>query len=225
MSSPASEAYLSARRALAELIRGVDDQSSLIEAAPLGEWLQRREDFPELVEQYLDAYSAWFKASPEVASWVDVVVVASVEPGGRTISRIPDAILLSPLHPVRVAWHAVAQGVLEAAATSSRPCPAAGGLDPGVVPDMLHMPLISPEGMEHVPFLAVECDSDYWSILWNGARLGSLPERSKAEPFGPALGLSIGGISSGFSAAQVKRADAEKPDRGQTAGSKAPGHL
>ena len=200
------EAYLSARCSLAELIRGADDQSGLIEAAPLGEWLQRREDFPELVEQYLDAYSAWFKASPEVASWVDVVVIASIEPGGRTISRIPDAILLSPLHPVRMAWHAVAQGVLEAASTSSRPCPAAGVLDPSVVPDMFHMPLVSPEGIERVPFLSVECNSDYWSVLWNGTKLSSLPERAKAEPFGPALGLSIGGISTGFSAGQVKRA-------------------
>lgn len=200
------EVFVSARRLLAEMIRGIDDQSGLIEAVPLGEWLRRREDFPELVERYLDAYANWLSASPEIARWVDVVVVASLEPGGRTISRVPDAILLSPLHPVRLVWHAVAQSVMDASATSSRPCPAVGILDPGVVPDILRMPLVSPEGTEQVSFVSVESNSDYWSVLWNGARLGDVAHRSKLEPFGPALGISVGGISAGFSAAQVRRA-------------------
>ncbi len=199
-------AFVEARRAIAALIRGPGDQSGLLEAAPLGEWIRNHESFPGLIEQYLDAYAAWLKASPEVATWSDVVAVASLEPGGRTLSRVPDAILLSPLHPLRLAWHAVAQGVLDASASSSRPCPAAGVLDPGMVPDILRMPIISPEGVEHIPFLAVESNSDYWSVLWNGARLRTLPERSRSAPFGPALGLSVGGISTGFSASQVERA-------------------
>ncbi|TJX33727.1 MAG: ATP-binding protein, partial [Mesorhizobium sp.] len=168
--------------------------------------LTHHESFPGLVEQYLDAYATWLKASPEVAAWCDVTAVASLEQGGRTLSRVPDAIMLSPLHPLRLAWHAVAQGVLDASASSSLPCPAAGVLDPGMVPDILHMPLLAPEGIEHVPFLAVESNSDYWSILWNGARLGTLADRSTRPPFGPALGLSVGGISTGFSASQVERA-------------------
>ncbi|MCK1389000.1 ATP-binding protein [Bradyrhizobium sp. 21] len=199
-------AFVEARRSIAALIRGPDDQSGLIEAAPLGEWLGQHEAFPVLIEQYLDAYAAWLKASPEVATWSDVVAIASLEPGGRTLSRVPNAILLSPLHPLRLSWHALAQGVLEASASSSRPCPAAGVLDPGMVPDVLRLPVVSPEGVEHVPFLAVESNSDYWSVLWNGTRLRALPERSRHAPFGPALGLSVGGISSGFSASQVERA-------------------
>ena len=199
-------AFVDARRAIAALIRGPGDQSGLIEAAPLGNWLRHHESFPGLVEEYLDAYATWMKASPEVATWSDVVAIASLEPGGRTLARVPDAILLSPLHPLRLAWHAVAQGVLDASASSSRPCPAAGVLDPGTVPDILRMPVVSPEGIEHVPFLAIESNSDYWSVLWNGTRLRTLPERSKSAPFGPALGLSVGGISAGFSASQVERA-------------------
>ncbi|PCK78489.1 hypothetical protein [Rhizobium sophoriradicis] len=198
--------FVEARRAIAALIRGPGDQAGLLEAAPLGEWIHSHESFPGLIEQYLDAYAAWLKASPEVATWSDVVAVASLEPGGRTLSRVPDAILLSPLHPLRLAWHAVAQGVLDASASSSRPCPAAGVLDPGMVPDILRMPIMSPEGIDHIPFLAVESNSDYWSVLWNGTRLRTLPERSRAAPFGPALGLSVGGISTGFSASQVERA-------------------
>ena len=198
--------FIEAREGLARLIRGEDDQFGLIEAAQLGEWLLRGEDFPSLIEQYLDAYASWVKASPEIAKWVDVVAISSLEPGGRTLSRVPDAIALSPLHPLRMAWHALAQGVLDLAATSNLPCPAAGILDPSTVPDMLRMPLISPEGIEYAPFLSVECNSDYWSVLWNGGKLSGLAKRSKLEPFGPALGLSIGGISSGFSASQVSRA-------------------
>jgi hypothetical protein len=199
-------AFLEARRAIAELIRGPGDESGLIEAAPLGGWLAQHETFPGLMEQYLDAYATWLKASPDVATWVDVVAVASLEPGGRTLSRVPDAILLSPLHPLRLAWHAVAQRLLDASASSSNPCPAAGVLDPGMVPDILRMPIVSPEGVELIPFLAVESNSDYWSVLWNGTRLRNLAERSKSPPFGPAFGLSVGGITTGFSASQVERA-------------------
>jgi hypothetical protein len=197
--------FVEARVGLAEILRG-GDQSNLVESAALGDWLRSSEDFASLLERYVDAYTAWLKATPEVAKWADVTCVSSIEPGGRSISRIPDAVLLSPLHPLRLAWHAVAQGVLEAAASSNRPCPAAAVLDPGVVPDLLHLPLISPEGLDEVPFLAVESNSDYWSVLWNGNKLGSLASRSRAEPFGPALGLSIGGISTGFSTSQVGRA-------------------
>jgi len=199
-------AFVEARRAIAQAIRGGDDQSRLVEAAPLGEWLRQDTAFQSLVEEYLDAYSLWLQGSPEVALWSDVVVVASLEPSGRTLARSPDAILLSPLHPVRLAWHSLAQRVLDDAALSAEPCPAAGILDPGVVPDIMHMPLVSPEGVELVPFLSVESNTDYWSVLWNGRRLRELAERSRAAPFGATFGITIGGISAGFSAAQVGRA-------------------
>ncbi|WP_315805463.1 ATP-binding protein [Bradyrhizobium sp. SZCCHNS3002] len=198
-------AFLRSRAALAEMIRG-EEHSNLTEAAPLGEWLKSRDGFGPAIETYVDSYASWLKASPETARWADVTCIASLEPGGRTISRVPDAILLSPLHPLRLAWHAVAQGLLVSTAASNRPCPAAGVLDPGVVPDILHLPLTSPEGLDEVPFLAVEANSDYWSVLWNGNKLSNLPARAGKEPFGAALGLSIGGISAGFSSSQVVRA-------------------
>jgi hypothetical protein len=198
--------FVDARGKIAQRIRGSDDQSGLIEAAPLGEWMRQEADFQALVEEYLDAYSEWLAAAPDIARWSDVVAIAKLEPNGRSLERAPDAILLSPLHPLRLAWHALAQRVLNDAALGAHPCPAAGILDPGLVPDILHMPLASPEGMDHVPFLAVESNSDYWSVLWNGRRLGTLAERSRVAPFGPTLGLTVGGISAGFSAGQVARA-------------------
>ncbi|MBX5256888.1 MULTISPECIES: ATP-binding protein [unclassified Rhizobium] len=198
--------FLEARRKIAARIRGTGDQTGLAEAAELGKWLRGDEEFRSLVETYLDSYAAWLAASPDVACWVDVAVVTTLEDDGRTLARIPDAIILSPLHPLRIAWQSLAQEVLLEADTLGKPCPAASVLDPDCVPDVLTMSLRSPGGIEHVDYLAVENGTDYWSVLWNGDRLGRLPSRSKIAPFGDAFGISVGGISVGFSAAQVARA-------------------
>src|SRR5690606_34333687 len=52
----------------------------------------------------------------------------------------------------------------------------------------------------------VECNSDYWSVLWNGAKLRDLSKRSRMAPIEAAFWLTVGGISTGFSASQVIRA-------------------
>ena len=198
--------FVEARQKLAARVRGSGDQNGLVESAELGKWLATDQDFRALVEQYLDSYQAWLAAEPDVACWVDVAVVTSLEDDRRTISRVPDAILLSPLHPARIAWHAVAQEVLVEAEAGGNPCPAVSVLDPDCVPDLITLSLRSPGGIEKVDFLAVENGTDYWSVLWNGDRLGRLPSRSRLAPFGEGFGISVGGISVGFSAAQVGRA-------------------
>ena len=198
--------FVEARQKLAARIRGTGDQTGLMESAELGKWLATDEEFRAVVERYLDAYQAWLAAEPDVACWVDVGVITSLEDDRRTISRVPDAIILSPLHPLRFAWHAVAQRVLLEAEAGGNPCPAVSVLDPGCVPDLLTLSLRSPGGIEQVDFLAVENGTDYWSVLWNGERLGRLPSRSRIAPFGDGFGISVGGISVGFSAAQVGRA-------------------
>ena len=200
--------FVEARREIARRIRETDDQSGLLESAKLGAWLARQPEFRELVEAYLDSYAAWLSAEPDVACWVDVVAIASIEPDGRTLCRIPDAVLLSPLHPLRFAWHCVAQRVLYEAAEgdSPLPCPAASVLDPDCVPDLLTLSLQTPGGLEREDFVSVECSSDYWSVLWNGTRLRQLADRCRKPPFDDAFGITVGGISSGFSSAQVARA-------------------
>ena len=198
--------FVEARQKLAARIRGTGDQTGLMESAELGKWLATDEEFRSLVEQYLDTYQAWLAAEPDVACWVDVGIITSLEDDRRTISRVPDAIMLSPLHPLRLAWHSVAQGVLLEAESSGNPCPAVSVLDPDCIPDLLTLSLRSPGGIEKVDFLAVENGTDYWSVLWNGERLGRLPGRSRIAPFGEGFGISVGGISVGFSAAQVGRA-------------------
>ncbi|WP_449470557.1 hypothetical protein [Sphingobium chungangianum] len=198
--------FLDAREEIARRVRGDGDQSGVFETARLGEWAMRDEQFAALVEKYVDAYQAWLASDPEIACWSDVLAVTSLDASGRSLAREPVAIMLSPMHPLRVGWHVVAQRILAEADEAGKPCPAASVLDPDCVPDILALHLRSPAGLDQVDYLAVENGTDYWSVLWNGRELEKLPERSLAEPFGDAFGISVGGISVGFSAAQVKRA-------------------
>lgn len=203
--------FVEARREIARQVRLTSDQAGLLESAPLGKWLAKEPAFRTLVETYLDTYTAWLTADRDIACWVDVIAVCPREADGRTLARVPDAIILSPLHPLRLAWHCLAQEVLYEAAEGDDPlpCPAASILDPDSVPDLLVMSLQAPggpAGVDRVPFLSVECNSDYWSVLWNGTRLRQLAEKSLQPPFDDAFGLVVGGISSGFSPAQVARA-------------------
>jgi DNA phosphorothioation-dependent restriction protein DptH len=197
--------FLSARSALAKAIRG-PDQGGLVEAARLGELYLRDTEFQQLLEQYLDSYIAWLRDSPDIASWADVILVASRERDGRTLVREPDAILVSPLHPARLSWHCLAQATLQQALDEGCPCPAASVLDPDCVPDLLTLPLRSAAGTSGKEFFSVECSSDYWAVLCNGTRLGHLVERSRLPPFDREFGVKVGGVSSGFSSAQVGRA-------------------
>ncbi|MBV5634660.1 ATP-binding protein [Pseudomonas aeruginosa] len=200
--------FIEARQEIARYIRGSDDQSGLLESASLGAWLSGDTELHSLVEGYLDSFMAWVSTDPSIACWVDTIVVCSLEADGRTLDRIPDAIILSPLHPLRLAWHCLAQKVLrdEVEGDSACPCPAASILDPDCVPDLLTMFLQAPDGEDSLDFLSVECSSDYWSVLWNGSRLGQIPDRARRAPFDSSFGLTVGGISSGFSPAQVSRA-------------------
>lgn len=201
----APEAFIAARVKLASIVRG-PDQGGLVESTRLGELYLRDAEFQQLVEQYLDSYVAWLRDSPEVASWSDVVLITSMERDGHTLAREPDAVLMGPMHPVRLAWHCVAQAALQQALDSDSPCPAASILDPDCIPDLLTLPMRSAGGVVEKEFFAVECSSDYWAVLCNGARLGHLVERARMPPFDREFGVRVGGVSSGFSSAQVGRA-------------------
>ena len=203
--------FIEARLQIASRVRETSDYAGLMESAPLGKWLVRDSSFRVLVETYLDSYMTWLASDRDVACWVDIIAVCPRESDGRTLARVPDAIILSPLHPLRLAWHCLAQQVLyeEVEGDHARPCPAASILDPDCVPDLLTMSLQAPggpSGVEYVNFLSVECSSDYWSVLWNGARLGQIASKARTAPFDSEFGLVVGGISSGFSPAQVARA-------------------
>lgn len=198
------EQFIEARLLIFRKIRG-DDDNGLIEASPLGEWCTNDPEFAQAVEDYVQAYQQWLESTPESAAWCDVGIVAAFEPDGTTLAQEPDAVLVSPFHPVRLAWHCIAQRALYQAQRGS-PCPAASILDPDAVPDTVVLPLrTAAGGLKHQPFFSVECSSDYWAILWNASRLDRLSLAGGA-PFDKEFGIRLGGMSSGFSLSQVSRA-------------------
>jgi len=197
--------FVESRKWLAERIRG-SDENGLIEAARLGEWLTVDEEFADKLHTYTQSYFEWLDADPNIAPWVDLIAFCGLEQDRTTLRQDPDAIILNPLHPIRLAWQAVAQKALFMAYKRNQPCPAAGILDPDTIPDILSLPLVTATGaVTQQAFLAVECSSDYWSILWNGKRIDTLPKLANQPPFDGEFGIRIGGISSGFSLSQVRR--------------------
>lgn len=202
----APDDFLRARLALAERIRQ-SDGSGLVESAPLGVWLAGDPKFGELIEEYVRAYTSWLDAEPDIAAWSDLVVVTGMEVDGKTLALEPDAVLVSPLHPVRLAWHCIAQRALFMAYNRNSPCPAASILDPDSIPDSLFLPMRTAAGaVRRQVYFSVECSSDYWAVLWNGSRLDRLAARADQPPFDQEFGLRLGGVSSGFSVSQVQRA-------------------
>lgn len=202
----APPAFVDARARIAARIRG-DENTGLTAEARLGEWYHSDATFRQAVDRYLDSYVEWWVAEPDIACWVDVVAVASTgRAGTETLSPRLDAIILSPLHPVRLAWQCAAQEALSRAIEGGMPCPAAALLDPDVVPDILRLSIRGPDGPEHQTFVAVECSSDYWGVMWSADQLEDVGMRSRRAPFGPELGLSVGGLARGFSPSQISKA-------------------
>jgi DNA phosphorothioation-dependent restriction protein DptH len=197
--------FIASRVEILKRIRG-DENSGLTAQATLGRWLETDSDFRELIETYLDSYMEWWSSDPSCACWSDVVAVASAEPGTETLSPRLDAVLLTPLHPLRLAWQCAAQATLSRALEAGMPCPAAALLDPDVVPDLLQLSMRGPDGIEHQTFVAVECSSDYWGVLWNADLLAQLGTRSRQHPFGQEFGITVGGLARGFSPSQVVKA-------------------
>lgn len=198
-------AFIEARKRIAAKIRG-SDGTDLIESANLGEWLVTDKDFEDAVNAYVRSYLDWISASPSEACWCDTGLVLALESDGDTLEQVPNAIIVSPLHPVRFAWQCMAQRAMYFA-SRKLPCPAASIMDPDCVPDALALPLRDATGsMKEVAYFSVECNSDYWGILWNTERLDRLAQLGVSAPLDREMGLLVGGISSGFSVSQVHRA-------------------
>ena len=122
-------------------------------------------------------------------------------------SLVPVAILLSPLHPAKLGWQVVAQYLLADALDRNVQCPGASVIDPTNFPDAIALPVIKAHGdTEFVPFVSIPCNSDYWAVLWNAKELDKVGSNEANRLFGEKLGLTLSGLSAGFSAMQVKRA-------------------
>lgn len=167
----------------------------------------REAKFKNLVMEYLQVYLDWLKSDYESAILSDAYMVIAPEGNTTGLSSEPEAILMTPLHPVRFAWHCLAQSVLAETAYEKTRCPAAGIINPHSVPDIIHVPCIQPGGKSDlISFVAIRSSSPYWGVFWNGGKMSDLNDSPKSGLWGDDFGISISSVSNGFNKAQVKRA-------------------
>ncbi len=178
---------------------------------PFGELDYGDAAMQQLAAAYLAEYHRWHAASPD-ASWFDSIGIHAAlwnkQAGQHTATPEPVLILLSPLHPLRVAWHALAQHYLSD--SIKRPCPAAGLLDPAACPDIGAWPIAPGQAEALVrAFLALPTDNPHWSVLLNSQYLSHELERTAVFQRLNELGIVASGIPSGFTSSQAVDSVAE----------------
>lgn len=172
-----------------------------------------------MVKSYLEEYFNWLKESPKIASWYEVVAISDVD-GDLVIHHDPFAILLSPIHPIRLAWQFQAQNYLYEALVKSIPCPAAGIIESMQFPDSLALSYFSNYNEDTAKvFLSIETESVTWGVLWNSTKLDQLKQDRFILFFNDDFGLEIEGLDSGLSSSQIEKSlsDIFKIKSGQNA--------
>jgi hypothetical protein len=200
------DAYVESREHLRGLIKGLcDKDGDSIESLNFG-LLYLEDKFKLAFNSYINEYFNWLKSDYETAIWSDILTVHGEESSKNCLKSIPDAVLLSPFHPVRIAWHCNAQSVLEDARKNDICAPSTGVIDPSVFPDCLALPCLNANSTpEYKGFAAVRASSDYWSVLWSTDNISNVNDESYDSIFGDEFGVTIDGMAQGFSVQQVKR--------------------
>lgn len=194
---------LECREAVRSLINKDD---GVIELVNLGE-LAENPDNLVTVAAYMEAYSEWLEKDRDNALWFDVVVVMRPEATNSVLSQQPDAMLLNPMHPVRIGWQFFAQSVLYSSLVRQKHCPAAGVLDPRSTPDCVMLPCwTAGQQIQPAHFISVASTSDYWAVLWNGKATERLNDECVGIFFDETFGIKLDGIAAGFTVSQVGRA-------------------
>ena len=165
------------------------------------------EEASQLAVDYLRAYREWYEIAPAQACWVDTVSILEPESeqyGGQAIAASePIAVLISPLHPIRLGWHAAAQRVLSAGLND--PCPLAGLLDPHRCPEVLSLALARSGGEPTwKSFISISCQDAMWGFYWNSGRLRAMPQHEVVRELDKA-GVDPRGVQSGFTASQAEK--------------------
>ena len=165
------------------------------------------EDVTGLTADYLEEYRKWIEAAPEEACWADVIAILEKEPiqyGQRQYAaREPIAVLLSPLHPLRLAWQVAAQNTLSAALEA--PCPLAGLLDPHRCPDALALPIARSGGAPTWrPYLSISCQDALWGLFWDANRIRDFHNHESLGELSR-VGAVPRGVQTGFTASQSRK--------------------
>ncbi len=198
------ESLIAARAAVLKLLRPAPGQQGIpIELHRLGEKMQARE-FSAAVEEYLEQYVSAMNSHYHATAWMDTIALLRREGNTNMLEATPYALLLSPLHPIRLAWQCRAQTVMKDALDRHEECPGASVLNSATFPDCLMLPCRNPTGTSSYKYyLAMENSSDYWSVLWDKDRITEVASVSESTIFGEELGLHVEGLTAGFSAQQV----------------------
>ena len=166
----------------------------------------RGEGFAESVRALLEAYCDWLDSDYDAAVWSDLLCIHSRQANAKALESTPYAILLSPFHPVRLAWQFCAQSVLQEALAKHARCPAASVMSPASFPDCLILPCkTATGGLDRKPFAAMTSSSDYWGVMLSVESSDLHQLDSEKNVFDDELGITIDGLSIGFSAQQVVR--------------------
>jgi hypothetical protein len=159
-----------------------------------------------LIEEYIRQYADWIQREPQAACWFDTFIVHAAEwnaqAGQHVASDEPVVLLLSPLHPLRLAWQAVAQKQLFD--SLNEPCPAAGLLTPSLCPDAGILYLADGQTQKPRAFFSLPCEHPHWAVLLNTTFLDKPVPRLTAMQLLSELGLTVQSITGGFTSQQTQ---------------------
>jgi DNA phosphorothioation-dependent restriction protein DptH len=198
--------YLQARKQARELLKKLCDvKGCTIEALSLGQ-LMLDKDNRSIIERYVCEYADWLSAPNSLAAWADLITVHKAQQQSHFLESKPLAVLLSPFHPVRLAWQCNAQQLMQDSINEGLPCPVAGIIEPYSFPDCLALRCRDMDGrFNPAGFVAVKSSSDYWSVLWRADLITEVSQGNHEGVFGNDLGLKIEGMVNGFNRQQVRR--------------------
>jgi Holliday junction resolvasome RuvABC ATP-dependent DNA helicase subunit len=199
--SPAPVGYLSSREAVRRHLGSLSHEF-------VSEKDLTGEEMIELASTYLAEYQNWLRDEPEAAAWTDCVALyinTTADHGGvPSLTNEPVALLLTPIHPLRLAWHVHAQSVLRSGL--DRPCPLAGLLSPHLSPSITGVPIWLGTQVDWRPFVTMPSDDQHWSVLVNDGYLRDSSVRAELFAVLVRLGLTPQGVTGGMSVSQAKRA-------------------
>lgn len=198
--------YLEARERARELLNKLcEDQGSSIEALSLG-LITLDQNNLNVIESYIREYANWLYTKDSMAAWSDLITVHKAQQHGQYLESKPIALLLSPMHPIRLAWQCNAQQLLQEAMQDGIPCPVAAIIDPSSFPDCIALKCRDMNGsFNPIGFASIKSSADYWSVLWRSDAISEASQANEIGVFGYELGLKIEGMVNGFNKQQVKR--------------------
>jgi DNA phosphorothioation-dependent restriction protein DptH len=154
----------------------------------------------------LSEYEGWLSTNYSSAIWSDLLVITEKQRNAEVLESHPSAIILSPLHPIRLAWQVNAQTILNDALVFKKTCPIASELTPQHFPDCLDLSYVSVGGQSaHVQFVALESTNSYWSVMWSLKNFKGLQKGSQALQVLYDLDFEVDGLNRGFNEMQVKK--------------------